>query len=93
LENVLERGLILAGEGEIAPDQLGGRVVGAKGTGLADLLVEGFELDAFESQLIYGAIEKAGGNKPPAARLLGITRRRLYSMLASLSEPGQGERD
>jgi DNA-binding NtrC family response regulator len=55
--------------------------------------VEGFELDAFESQLIYGAIEKAGGNKPPAARLLGITRRRLYSMLASLSEPGQGERD
>ncbi len=93
LENALERALILAGEGEIAPDQLGGSIVGVKGAGPADLLVEGFELDGFERQLIYGAIEKAGGNKAQAARLLGITRRRLYSMLASLSEPQEGEED
>jgi len=34
--------------------------------------------------LIHRAIEKAGGNKSRAAKLLGITRRKLYSMLERL---------
>jgi two-component system response regulator HydG len=43
----------------------------------AALLTEGFNLDAFEQELLRAALERTGGNKSAAARLLGITRRRL----------------
>ncbi len=42
---------------------------------------EGIKLADIESGLLLSAIEKAKGNKTHAARLLGITRRRLYSLL------------
>jgi two-component system response regulator AtoC len=42
---------------------------------------ENFQLDAFEKKLIVSALEQANGNKTEAARLLGITRRRLYSLM------------
>jgi len=41
-------------------------------------------LEGIEKKLIHRAIEKAGGNKSKAAKLLGITRRKLYSMLERL---------
>ena len=53
---------------------------------LEDLLVPGFSLDAIERDLIEHALVKAGGNKAAAARMLGITRRRLYSRLESLGQ-------
>jgi hypothetical protein len=37
------------------------------------LLAEGFDLDAHERALVHAAIERAGGNKTLAAKLLGIT--------------------
>jgi DNA-binding NtrC family response regulator len=86
LQNTLERALILAGEAEIAPEHLS---VPAQPRGgartAADLLVEGFNLDDLERDLIYAALERSGGNKAAAARSLGITRRRLYSRLESLA--------
>ena len=90
LENALERALILAGEEEIGMEHLGrlGRAperADAHGLRAADVLREGFNLDEFERDLIDAAIERAGGNKAAAARLLGITRRRLDSTLQSLS--------
>jgi len=42
---------------------------------------EGLNLDELEQKLIREAIRKADGNKSRAAELLGITRRRLYSMM------------
>ena len=94
LENALERALILAGEGEVQPDHLGGDgVFGGRSPLAGDLLVEGFELDAFEREAIFAAIEKAGGNKTQAARLLGVTRRRLYSLLASMEGSQQKENE
>jgi len=48
---------------------------------LSDLPDTGFNLDEFEKKLILRAIEKADGNKNQAAQILGITRRRLYSMI------------
>ena len=94
LENALERALILAGEGEVQPDHLGGDgVFGERSPRAGDLLVEGFELDAFEREVIFAAIEKAGGNKTQAARLLGVTRRRLYSLLASMEGSQQKENE
>ncbi|HVG63638.1 MAG TPA: sigma-54 dependent transcriptional regulator [Hyalangium sp.] len=88
LENALERGLILAGEGEVLAEHLGtgGPWLARGGSRAAEVLVEGFNLDAFERDLLHAALERAGGNKTAAARLLGITRRRLYSRLQSLDE-------
>jgi DNA-binding NtrC family response regulator len=84
LENAMERALILAGDVEIRADHLGaGAPSAARPRKVTDLLVDGFDLDAFEREVVYAALERAGGNKTRAARLLGITRRRLYSMLAS----------
>jgi DNA-binding NtrC family response regulator len=88
LENALERGLILAGEGEVLAEHLGtgGPWLSRGGSRAADVLMEGFNLDTFERDLLHAALERAGGNKTAAARLLGITRRRLYSRLQSLDE-------
>ena len=60
-------------------------------TSAGDVLTPGFDLDSFERDLIFASLERAGGNKASAARLLGITRRRLYSRLHSLGEKEQDE--
>lgn len=85
LENALERALILAGEAEVAPEHLvAGGTATSRGRRAAELIGEGFTLDGFEAELIQAALERAGGNKTNAAKLLGVTRRRLYSLLASI---------
>ncbi|MDQ3263814.1 MAG: sigma-54 dependent transcriptional regulator [Myxococcota bacterium] len=92
LENALERGLILAGEHEVQPLHL--EVQGAHAPGGRDpgeLLVDGFNLDSFNLSLIHAAIARAGGNKTAAAKMLGVTRRRLYSLLESLGEKTASE--
>jgi transcriptional regulator with PAS, ATPase and Fis domain len=92
LENALERALILAGEDEIRPEHVA-PAAPARDRRAADVLVEGFDLDAFERELLHAALERTGGNKAAAARLLGITRRRLYSRLESLGAPGAPDQD
>jgi DNA-binding NtrC family response regulator len=93
LENVLERALILAGTEEIGPGLVAlGPAARGEASRAAALLTEGFDLDAFEQELLRAALERTGGNKSAAARLLGITRRRLYSRLESLGE-GPGSDD
>mgnify|MGYP000617914826 CR=1 FL=1 len=54
------------------------------------LLRPGFSIDQLEHSLIHEAIARASGNKTEAARMLGITRRRLYSRLKSLAGEGGG---
>jgi transcriptional regulator with PAS, ATPase and Fis domain len=46
-----------------------------------DIPDEGINLDEIEKNLILNALQKSKGNKTKAAELLGITRRRLYSMI------------
>jgi DNA-binding NtrC family response regulator len=58
---------------------------------------EGLSLEALEKELILQALERAAGNKSAAARLLGLTRRTLYSRMekhglrAEPGEAGSGE--
>ncbi|HEX3695783.1 MAG TPA: sigma-54 dependent transcriptional regulator [Polyangia bacterium] len=95
LENALERALILAGPDEIGPtllslaSPLGRAAEDAAGA----LLTDGFNLDQFERDLLLAALERTRGNKSAAARLLGITRRRLYSRLESLDAHPTGAVD
>ena len=53
------------------------------GGGVGALLRDGFSLDDLERALIVAALERAGQSKAAAARLLGVTRRRLYSLMIS----------
>jgi transcriptional regulator with PAS, ATPase and Fis domain len=84
LENVLERALILSGGGTIGPQhiQLPEPVLARPGTGGAQ--AEGQRagpLHEMERQMLEDALRKSGGNKSKAAKLLGITRRMLYTKL------------
>ncbi|HSP18470.1 MAG TPA: sigma-54 dependent transcriptional regulator [Myxococcaceae bacterium] len=91
LQNVLERALILAGDAPIGPEHLTLSVAPRSRNVVSELLVPGFDLDGFERELLHAALERAGGNKSAAARLLGITRRRFYSRLESLDTAKEGE--
>jgi two-component system response regulator HydG len=95
LENALERAVILAGPDEIGPPLLSltSPLAGGGGGRASSLLVDGFNLDAFERDLLLAALERTKGNKSAAARLLGITRRRLYSRLESLEDAGPTDDD
>ena len=79
LENVLERALILSGGGEIRPQhiQLPEPVLARPKPGEAS----SGSLHDMERAMLEDALHKAGGNKSKAAKLLGITRRMLYTKL------------
>ena len=101
LRNAIERGLLLAGGGEIGPRHLALEEKGVVGvepsTGAASIApsAHGSEstaigpgalpfpapLAAIERAAARLAVDRAGGNKSEAARLLGITRTRLYRLL------------
>ena len=93
MENALQRAVILAGEEEIASGHVALVEGTATRTRAGDVLGPGFSLDDFERDLLHAALERAGGNKAAAARLLGITRRRLRSRLHSLAQKEPGETD
>ncbi len=95
LENALERALILAGTDEVnsAFLSLASPLTRAQGGMASMVLTDGFNLDAFERELLRAALERTSGNKSAAARLLGITRRRLYSRLESLEDSAATDDD
>ncbi len=85
LENVIERALIMAGGQAISLADLPPHLQGLQKLPTSfDIPEEGINLEDMERRLVHRAIEKAGGNKSRAAKLLGITRRKLYSMLERL---------
>ncbi len=101
LENVLERALILAGSDPIDLEHLafGGapspNAAGASGVPawVPAIPPDGLSLEVLERELIVQALERARGNKSQAARLLGLTRRTLYSRMErhGLRRPGEGD--
>lgn len=101
LENVLERATILAGGGGPAgaPNVIQKahlpRVMTEKVWPISPttLLGPGFSLDSLERELIHEAVARASGNKTEAAKLLGITRRRLYSRLKSMEAEAASEEE
>ncbi len=104
LEHALERALILAGSDPIGPEHLafarpellGGVGVGGARGGqdwVPTIPPDGLSLETLERELILQSLERARGNKSQAARLLGLTRRTLYSRMEKhgLRTPGDGD--
>src|SRR5262249_12072008 len=83
LEHILERALIIAGADPVTLQHLDLRDRRPKAStfGVPDIPDEGLSLENLERELILKALEKAAGNKSQAARLLGLTRRTLYSRM------------
>ena len=80
LKNVIERAIILAGGEPLSPEDFSlefddSPIVESGQSG------SGQGLETAEKQMIFDALEKTGGNKTEAAKLLKITRRRLYSRM------------
>jgi len=87
LENMVERAAILAGPGPIDRQHFPALREDTPATATSErppvlkIPEEGLSLVALEKELIQQALEVSGGNKSQAARLLGLTRRTLYSRL------------
>ena len=88
LKNVLERAIILSGGEPLTYDNFSLEIDDAPlvDTGTAsDSAKEGLEM--MEKQMILDALDKANGNKTEAAKILKITRRRLYSRMKIYNIP------
>ncbi len=95
MQNLIERIVITAG-----PDPIGAEHIpelkergGAGGSYDFEIPPGGLVLEDLEKDLILKAIARSQGNKSQAARLLGLTRRTLYSRLEryGLAPAGEGD--
>jgi len=94
LRNAVERALILCEGGLINPEHLPWHAESAESlpppAAPAAPLTEGFpahglDLEAMERTLIEGALKQAGQNKSKAAKLLGLSRSKLYTRMERFS--------
>ncbi len=87
LENVIERAVILSDGNTLSPEDLPPHLQSgiSPHSGPLEIPEEGIQLEEVEKSLIRKALEKSAGNKTRAAGLLGITRRKLYSMMERLN--------
>jgi len=105
LEHTLERAMILAGSDPIDLEHLSfarpelaraGGALSLDSPGWVPVIpAEGLSLETLERELILQSLERAGGNKSQAARLLGLTRRTLYSRMEKhgLRTPREGDEE
>ncbi len=81
LRNVLERSVLAGGESEITEDYLGmllGRRMAPTPAGAIQLPADGLDLDQLEKTLMEQALERTGGNKTQAAKLLNMSSATFY---------------
>ncbi|HET7101262.1 MAG TPA: helix-turn-helix domain-containing protein, partial [Terriglobia bacterium] len=104
LENIIERAVVMTtgpkiGAGDIRLDVLARSAnrpgldaasMAADGSALP-LLPDGLTLEQYEDKLIHEALQRAGGNKSQAARLLGLSRNALRYRLSKIGVPDEPE--
>jgi DNA-binding NtrC family response regulator len=89
LINIVERLIVTCPNGHIGfndlPEEVRSPASGVTESRpvLNDVPAGGIRLDVMEKELILKTLEATGGNKTEAARMLGITRRRLYLRLSA----------
>jgi two-component system response regulator HydG len=82
LRNVVERAALLADGPRIVRVELG--AAGRGGPGAAELALEGLTLREAERLLVVSALRRTGFVQKDAARLLGVSRRKLNYVVARL---------
>jgi DNA-binding NtrC family response regulator len=92
LRNVLERAVILAGEGAIQRSHLPPGFAGlpnrlVETAGSETTLRPGVTVEEAEKQLILMTIRHTGGNRARAAELLGLSVKTLFNKLRAYNEP------
>jgi len=99
LRNVLERAVILAGEGAIRPEHLSPQFFAAPATatriesrtpGVVELKV-GATVDEAERALIFKTLEYTNNNKTRAAEILGISLKTLHNKLKEYGATAEAE--
>ena len=100
LENIIERAVVMASGTRIETADIrldvawpGGNSTApaASENSAAIFLPEGMTLEQYEDKLIQAALERAGGNKSQAARLLGLSRNALRYRLSKMGVPDEPE--
>lgn len=90
LENLIERAVILSRGAAIRAEHFPGLSPMAPDAPVLRpfrLPEDGVDMEFLEADLIRQALERTGGNKTRASRLLGLTRRTLYSRMESHGIP------
>ncbi|MBN1982731.1 MAG: sigma-54-dependent Fis family transcriptional regulator [Chitinivibrionales bacterium] len=96
LENCMERSVIIAHGRPISLDHIPTHIRDNKtfaNPALCTIPDSGISLDEVEKRLIIQALEKTNGNKSEAARLLGISRRQIYSKMQTHNITGYSATD
>jgi two-component system, NtrC family, response regulator AtoC len=82
LRNVIERSVLLADADELTPEMLPHEVRrGPTRAPAVTLDAAGMDLEELERQLLEAALERAGGNRTEAGRLLGLSRHQIRNRL------------
>ena len=81
LANVIEHATILCDHPPITPEHLPQRFAARKGATIKPRLSVPMSLSELEMQAIHEALERHQGNKPEAAKELGISLKTLYNKL------------
>jgi DNA-binding NtrC family response regulator len=94
LRNVLERAVILAGEGVIQRGHLPSGFAGLPGhlveTASGEVTLRpGVTVDEAERKLILMTLKHTNGNRARAAELLGLSVKTLFNKLKLYNEPGE----
>ena len=95
LENIVERGVTLAPGNTVNREDLGDTHPSKKAANLSQIPEGKFDLDAYlgqvEKELLFRALDQAGGVRKKAAELLGMSFRQFRYRLAKHISPELGD--
>jgi DNA-binding NtrC family response regulator len=77
LKNVIERAMLLSERDEIGESDLPPLQARAASPHQVELPASGLDLPKLESDLLHQALQRSGGNRSRAARLLGLSRHQI----------------
>ena len=95
LENIVERGVTLAPGNTVGREDLGDTHPSKKTASVSQIPEAGFDLDNYltqvEKELLFRALDQAGGVRKKAAELLGMSFRQFRYRLAKHISPEVGD--
>ncbi len=97
LENIVERGVTLSRGPQVEVEDLGDTHPKKRSTSISQIPDSGFELESYmgqvEKEILFRALEQAGGVRKNAAELLGMSFRQFRYRLAKYTNEAVDEPD